>query len=412
MKRRVVIVAAVVWMMVVVAIASSAVAVKLAGEDGAGVTRLVSQEDYETLQRYRRLEEVRSTLMDNYYLPLDEEDLVTGAIRGMMDSVGDPYTFYYTVEEMQAQNEHSSGVYHGVGMGVQITSDGGIEIIRVYEGSPAKSAGLEAGDRITAVDGVKVSGENGQTLNEAVQLIQGEDGTQVTLAILRNGVEQDVTLTRSAVNVSYVEYSLINANIGYVNIVQFTGDDVSGFREALDAFKGAGVSGMIVDLRGNPGGLLDDVVKIADMVLPEGIVTYVEDGHGNREDQMSSAEYWDIPMVVLVNGGSASASELFTAAVQDYDRGTIVGTKTFGKGIVQTLITFADDGAGMQLTTASYFSPKGRTIHGTGVEPDVVVELSEDSRVSSINPNPDEDNQLAVALEELQKRIDAYEKAA
>ena len=127
---------------------------------------------------------------------------------------------------------------------------------------------------------------------------------------------------------------------------------------------------------------------------------------------MSSAEYWDIPMVVLVNGGSASASELFTAAVQDYDRGTIVGTKTFGKGIVQTLITFADDGAGMQLTTASYFSPKGRTIHGTGVEPDVVVELSEDSRVSSINPNPDEDNQLAVALEELQKRIDAYEKAA
>lgn len=412
MKRRVVIIAAVVWMMVVVAIASSAVALKLAGDDGAGVTRLVSQEDYETLQRYRRLEEVRSTLMDNYYQPLDEEALVTGAIRGMMDSIGDPYTFYYTAEEMQAEEEQSSGVYHGVGMGVQITSDGEIEIIRVYEGSPAEEAGLKAGDQIVAVDGEEVSGESGQTLNEAVQRIQGEDGTQVVITIRRDGEERDVTVSRSAVNISHVDYSLINGNVGYVNIVQFTGDDVTGFREALDAFKSAGVMGMIVDLRGNPGGLLDHVVEIADMVLPEGIVTYVEDGHGNRQDQMSSADYWDIPMVVLVNGGSASASELFTAAIQDYDRGTIVGTKTFGKGIVQTLMTFSDDGAGMQYTSASYFSPKGRAIHGTGVEPDVVVELSEESDVSSVNPNPETDNQLAVALEELQRRIDVYEPAA
>ena len=162
---------------------------------------------------------------------------------------------------------------------------------------------------------------------------------------------------------------------------------------------------MVVDLRNNPGGLLTDVVKISDMLLPEGLVTYVEDRQGNRQEEKSDAEYWDIPMVVLVNGMSASASELFTAAMQDYDRATVVGTKTFGKGIVQTLITFADDGAGMQLTTASYYSPKGRSIHQTGVEPDVVVELSETYNSSIYEPDPENDNQLAAALEELAKRI-------
>ncbi len=148
------------------------------------------------------------------------------------------------------------------------------------------------------------------------------------------------------------------------------------------------------------------------MVLPEGIVTYVEDRQGNREEQYSTADYWDIPMVVLVNGSSASASELFAAAVQDYDRATVVGTTTYGKGIVQTLITFASDGAGMQYTTASYYSPNGRSIHGTGVEPDVVVELDEDSVISTTDPDPETDNQLAVAIEELQKRIEDAQDAA
>lgn len=412
MKRRAVILAAAVWMLVVVAIASSGVTMMLLGDDNAEKAHLVSQEDYEVLRRYRRLEEVRSTLMRDYYVPLDEEALLVGAARGMMNSIGDPYTFYYTIDEMARENEQSSGVYHGLGMGVQLTKDGFIEIYRIYENSSAAKDGLKVGDRIVAVDGMPVSGENGKTLKDATMLIQGEDGTQVTLTLIRNGETMDVTLTRAQVNISYVEYSLINGNIGYVNISQFTGDDVTGFEEALSAFKSANVIGIVVDLRGNPGGLLTDVVKIADQVLPEGLITYVEDRHGNREEQKSSSQYWDIPMVVLVNGGSASASELFTAAIQDYDRGTVVGTRTFGKGIVQTLITFAEDGAGMQLTTASYFSPKGRSIHGTGVEPDVIVELDEDANLSLTAPDPANDNQLAVALEELYKRIAAYPSAA
>ncbi|MGN0802582.1 MAG: S41 family peptidase [Candidatus Faecivicinus sp.] len=403
MKRRTVIIVAIAWMLVVVAIASSALTMALVGSDSAA--RLVSEDDYEALQRYRRLEEVYDTMMNDYYVPLEEETLVTGAIRGMMESVEDPYTFYYTTEEMKQSNEQNEGIYHGVGMVVQLTEDGFIEIARVYEDSPANTAGLLAGDRIVAVDGTPVSGESGKTLNEAVQLIQGEDGTDVQLTVLRDGEELELTATRAAVNISYVDYCIIDNNIGYVNIAQFTGDDVTGFEEAVAAFKIAGVSGMVVDLRNNPGGLLTDVVKISDMLLPEGLVTYVEDRQGNRQEEKSDAKYWDIPMVVLVNGMSASASELFTAAMQDYDRATVVGTKTFGKGIVQTLITFADDGAGMQLTTASYYSPKGRSIHQTGVEPDVVVELSETYNSSIYEPDPENDNQLAAALEELEKRI-------
>ncbi len=406
MKKRTVVIIAMIWMLVITAVVSACATMALMGEDGAAY--FVTQDEYEVLQRYRRLEEVHDALVQDYYVEVDEQALVTGAIRGMMESVDDPYTFYYTPEEMAQSNEQSEGVYHGVGMVVQLTDDGYIEIARVYEDSPAAKAGLQMGDRIVGVNGTAVSGENGRTLNDAVLLIQGEDGTDVQLTILRDGEEIAVTATRAAVNISYVEYSLIGEDIGYLNLSQFTGDDVEGFKEAVSAFKSADVSGIVVDLRNNPGGLLDHVVEIADMLLPEGLVTYVEDRQGNRQEERSDAEHWEVPMVVLVNGSSASASELFTAAMQDYDRATVVGTTTFGKGIVQNLITFAEDGAGMQLTTASYYSPNGRSIHKTGVEPDVVVELEDGATISTVTPDPEKDNQLAAALDELQKRIDAH----
>lgn len=404
MRRRTVVIVAMVWMIVISAIVSSAVTMMVLADDSAA--RLVTQEEYEILERYQRLEEVRDALVSDYYIPLDEEELVLGAVRGMMDAVEDPYTFYYTASEMQESNEMTEGVYHGVGMVVQLTDDGYIEIARVYEDAPADRAGLRMGDRIVGVNGISVSGESAKTLNEAVQLIQGEDGTDVTLTVLRDGAPLELTATRAPVSISYVDYSLIGTDVGYLNISQFTGDDVTGFEEAMAAFKSAGIDGMIVDLRNNPGGLLTDVVRISDMLLPEGLVTYVEDRHGNRMEERSDAEYWDIPMVVLVNGSSASASELFSAAMQDHERATVVGTQTFGKGIVQTLITFAEDGAGMQLTTASYYSPDGRSIHQTGITPDIVVELEEGKSISVAGPDPENDNQLSVALEELYRRIE------
>lgn len=408
MKRRVVIITAVVWMLVIVAVASSALtALVLSGSDGGSALRVVSEDAYEIIDRYRRLDEVRATLMNEYYQPLDEDELVLGAIRGMMSAVGDPYTFYYTADEMTAANEEFGGVYHGVGMLVQLTDDGAIEVARVYEDSPAEAAGVRMGDRIVAVDGVEVSGESAQTLNEAIDRIQGEDGTTVVLSVQRDGEILDLEVMRAEVSISYVEYQIINGDIGYINISQFSGNDVEGFQEAMSALQAADVSGVIIDIRNNPGGLLTDVVEIADALLPEGLIAYVEDGHGNRTEYTSDADYWDVPLVVMVNGMSASASELLSAAIQDYDRGTIVGTTTYGKGIVQTLITFAEDGAGMQLTTASYYSPSGRSIHENGVEPDVTVELSEDCDLSLPSPNLENDNQLAVALEALQAQIDA-----
>lgn len=408
MKRRVVIITAVVWMLVIVAVASSALtALVLSGSDGGSALRVVGEDEYEIIDRYRRLDEVRATLMNEYYQPLDEDELVLGAIRGMMSAVGDPYTFYYTADEMTAANEEFSGVYHGVGMLVQLTDDGAIEVARVYEDSPAEAAGVRMGDRIVAVDGVEVSGESAQTLNEAIDRIQGEDGTTVVLSVQRDGEILDLEVMRAEVSISYVEYQIINGDIGYINISQFSGNDVEGFQEAMSALQAAEVSGVIIDIRNNPGGLLTDVVEIADALLPEGLIAYVEDGHGNRTEYTSDADYWDVPLVVMVNGMSASASELLSAAIQDYDRGTIVGTTTYGKGIVQTLITFAEDGAGMQLTTASYYSPSGRSIHENGVEPDVTVELSEDCDLTVPSPNLENDNQLAAALEALQARIDA-----
>lgn len=408
MKRRVVIITAVVWMLVIVAVASSALtALVLSGSDGGSALRVVGEDAYEIIDRYRRLDEVRETLMSEYYQPLDEDELVLGAIRGMMSAVGDPYTFYYTADEMTAANEEFGGVYHGVGMLVQLTDDGAIEVARVYEDSPAEAAGVRMGDRIVAVDGVEVSGESAQTLNEAIDRIQGEDGTTVVLSVQRDGEILDLEVMRAEVSISYVEYQIINGDIGYINISQFSGNDVEGFQEAVSALQAAEVSGVIIDIRNNPGGLLTDVVEIADALLPEGLIAYVEDGHGNRTEYTSDADYWDVPLVVLVNGMSASASELLSAAIQDYDRGTIVGTTTYGKGIVQTLITFAEDGAGMQLTTASYYSPSGRSIHENGVEPDVTVELSEDCDLSLPSPNLENDNQLAAALEALQAQIDA-----
>lgn len=407
MKRRVVIITAVVWMLVIVAVASSALtALVLSGSDGGSALRVVGEDEYEIIDRYRRLDEVRATLMNEYYQPLDEDELVLGAIRGMMSAVGDPYTLYYTADEMTAANEEFGGVYHGVGMLVQLTDDGAIEVARVYEDSPAEAAGVRMGDRIVAVDGVEVSGESAQTLNEAIDRIQGEDGTTVVLSVQRDGEILDLEVMRAEVSISYVEYQIINGDIGYINISQFSGNDVEGFQEAMSALQAAEVSGVIIDIRNNPGGLLTDVVEIADALLPEGLIAYVEDGHGNRTEYTSDADYWDVPLVVMVNGMSASASELLSAAIQDYDRGTIVGTTTYGKGIVQTLITFAEDGAGMQLTTASYYSPSGRSIHENGVEPDVTVELSEDCDLTVPSPNLENDNQLAAALEALQARID------
>ena len=396
MKKRTALLLALMWVLVIACTAGATTMLLLSGRIGnVG----------ETLSRYARLEAIRSTLVKDYYQEVDEDALIEGAIRGMMYALEDPYTFYYTPDELQRHDAQSEGVYSGLGILVQNNADGEIEIIRVYEGGPADAAGAQAGDRIVAVDGVPVSGGSAEELSDAVDRMRGESGSTVELQLRREGELLELTLTCGDVHVSNVNSAVLEGNIGYIEICQFSGDDVEGFRAAMEELQAENVRGLVVDLRNNPGGLLTDVVEIADLLLPEGAVVYVENRVGERITYSSDAEYWDVPLVVLINGMSASASEILAAAVQDFDRGALVGTRSYGKGIVQSLLVFESDGAGMQYTSATYYTPSGRCIHGMGVSPDIVMVAPEGYYNLTGVPDPENDVQLKAALEQLAYRM-------
>lgn len=393
----------------VFAVASASISLTVALQNAsAGVEsplHVTTQEEYEAAQRYSRLEEVYQRLMGEYYMELDSETLVQGAIDGMLESVGDPYTFYYTPEDLAKMYEDHNGTYCGVGMLVSSDKQGRLVVLRVFKNSPAQAAGLLPGDVILSADGEAVSAETTEAMNMATARIKGEAGTYVTLSLLRREQTLELKIERNSVSVNRVEYQILDGNVGYLVLYEFFGDAVSGVREALNAFEEAGVRGIIFDVRSNTGGQLDICLDICDMVLPEGLIVYTEDRNGRRENYYSDAEHCEIPMVVLVNEMSASASEIFAAAIQDYGVAKIVGTKTFGKGIVQTQYEFPSDGAGMQLTTSRYFTPKGRSIHGEGVTPDVVVEMNDAYDASIYAPDMNNDNQLKTAYDELLKEI-------
>ena len=396
MKKRNALLLALMWVLVIACTAGATTVLLLSGRVGRVG---------ELLSRYARLEAIRSTLVEDYYQEVDEDALIEGAIRGMMYALEDPYTFYYTPDELQRHDAQSEGVYSGLGILVQNNADGEIEIIRVYEGGPADAAGAQAGDRIVAVDSMPVSGGSVEELSDAVDRMRGESGSTVELQLRREGEVLDLTLTCGDVHVSNVNSAVLEGNIGYIEICQFSGDDVEGFRAAMEELQAENVRGLVVDLRNNPGGLLTDVVEIADLLLPEGDVVYVENRAGERVTYSSDAEYWDVPLVVLINGMSASASEILAAAVQDFDRGALVGTRSYGKGIVQSLLVFESDGAGMQYTSATYYTPFGRCIHGTGVSPDIVAEAPEGYYNLTGMPDPENDVQLKAALEQLEQRM-------
>ena len=347
-----------------------------------------------------RAEEILSIVQREYYREVDAEALETAAIDGMLAALGDPYTFYYTDEAYAAMNEETTGQYVGVGMLVGEAEGGDLRVLRVFRDSPAEKAGIEAGDALLAIDGARVGGDAPMSLSEASALLKGEGETPVEVEVERGGEVLSFTLERGEVSINYVEYSILEGNVGYLSIYQFTGDDVEGVKEAISAFQQAGVNALVVDVRSNPGGLLTDVVDICDMLLPEGLIVYTEDRSGAREEFYADGEYWDVPMAVLVNGDSASASEIFAAAVQDTGRGIVVGEVTYGKGVVQTLHAFPE-GDGMQLTTATYYTPSGASIHGQGVTPDIEVALATDASVIYHAPDAASDAQLAAALEAL-----------
>ena len=409
MKDRSMRTAALIWAAIMIAVISSTATMLFTGRSGGsdGV-RWVSQEQYDLIERYKRLDEGRDTLVKQYYQPLDEDSLVLGAIRGMTASTGDIYTFYYTPEEFERENQNTEGRYHGIGVLIEQNSQGYVEVLRVYPETPAETAGLKVGDLIIGIDGERIGDIDGKAYNEAVAMIRGEENTEVVLDIQRGNELMKVPVMRANVNVSYADYRMLENAIGYVSISQFTGDAGDRFDEAIQFFRDQGARGMIIDVRNNPGGLLTTVNRIADAILPEGIIVYIQDREGRRTDYYSDEKYYDIPLVVLANDMSASASEILAASVQALGRGKVVGTTTFGKGIVQTLLAFDEDGAGMQLTTSSYYDAGGRSIHGVGVTPDYEVPM--DAEHLPINPDPVSDSQLKEGLRVLEESISEYQR--
>ena len=376
----------------------------------SGVTGLhvVTGDDYDTIERYTRLEEIRGILVGNYYKEVDEDALMEGAIDGMMASLDDVYSFYYTPDELTAHDEAEQGNFVGVGILVERNNSNEIEILRAYDGGPAQKAGLRTGDCIISVDGEALEASDEQGFTENVNKLRREEGQQVCLGIRRGEDSFEVTLTCTAVTAPNVESSMLEGNIGYIAIYQFAGDDVTAFEAALEELQEEGARGLIIDLRNNPGGLLEHGAEIADDLLPEGVIVSIETRDGESYEYKSDADYCDLPVAVLVNGGSASTSEILSAALQDYGRATIVGTTTYGKGIVQTLVRF-DDGSGMQFTSEIYYTPSGRSIHGIGVTPDVIAEEADDDVINSASPDPTKDTQLRRAIEVLTGSTDDTE---
>lgn len=338
--------------------------------------------------------------IDKYFYlhEVTDEELQDGLYRGLLTALDDPYSEYYTAEELSSMMEHSKGIYYGIGAYVQLDTNAGIpKISGVIEGSPAEEAALRAEDLIYEVDGVSTYG---LSLTEAVSMIKGPEGTNVELTLVREG-ESDyvkVTLTRRRVESPTVKFVMLDDWMAHIQITEFGDVTVDQFAEALATAKEYGAKGLILDLRGNPGGNLSAVVDICNMILPRGMIVYTEDKAGKREEYKSDGKHeLNMPLVVLVDTNSASAAEIMAGAIKDYGIGVLVGTTTFGKGIVQQIIPL-QDGSAIKLTISAYYTPNGNNIHGIGIEPDVVCEFDSEAYYGS-EERPD--NQLEMAKEVL-----------
>lgn len=346
----------------------------------------------DSIQTGTKIRTIEKLIDEVYVGDKDEEQLAESMYRGMISGLGDPYANYYTEEEYQELSESQEGYYEGIGITLGQKEEGAaLEIMEVQQDTPADQAGIQAGDVLKAVNGTDVSEA---TVSEAAQLIRTAESETVTLTLQREGEAEpiQVEVTRERLETETVAGKMLDESIGYLAISEFTRLTPDQFRTVFEQLQEEGMQKLLVDLRGNPGGLLTAVCDTLRQILPEGLIVYTEDKQGNREEYTCDGETpLDLPMVVLVNGDTASAAEIFSGAVKDYGIGTIVGTQTYGKGIVQDFYTLPDQSV-VKLTVAHYYTPKGNDIHGVGIEPDVKAEQPEDSET---------DVQLQTAIEVL-----------
>jgi carboxyl-terminal processing protease len=348
---------------------------------------------------------VKSYLMQSYYQDVDEDKLLEGAIKGMAEALEDPYTVYYTPEQMQDFTEQSSGSYVGIGVTVFMDEDDLLTVSETFANSPAKEVGMRNGDKIINVDGEDVTSIKDSDL--IVQKIRGKPDTEVKITVYRPGINDYVNLqmVRRVINLVYIESKIINDNIGYVQLKLFDEDIARDFANHVNDLIMSGAKGLIIDLRNNPGGSYTQVVAMADMLVPKGLIVYTEDRSGNRQEEFSDTSELNMPMTVLINEYSASASEILSAAIKDYNKGTLVGKTTFGKGLVQSVVPL-EGGAGVKFTISKYYTPSGTCIHGIGVTPDIEIENDEQYKYYSVEDIPEgEDKQLLRAIEETGRLI-------
>ena len=341
------------------------------------------------------------TLIDETYLEDADEDALTESMyAGLIDGLGDPYSRYYTKEEYKSLTEETEGSYQGIGIVMQQNPDTGvITIVRCYEGAPGAEAGVLPGDILYKVDGEEVTGTE---LAEVAKKIRSEDTESAKLTLARDGENDyiEVDVKKAQVEIPVVSHEMLENQVGYIAVYEFTAVTVQQYNDAYADLMAQGMKKLVIDLRGNPGGLLTAVCDIFNNIAPEKLIVYTENKNGEKEEYLSGkGTNMDVPLAVLVNGNSASAAEIFAGAVQDYGIGTLVGTTTFGKGIVQK-VTPLTDGSAVKLTISKYYTPSGRNIHGTGITPDVEVELDEALK-QKVTISKDEDNQLQKALEVL-----------
>ena len=343
-------------------------------------------------------------LIDRYYLgDKDEEKLQEGLYAGLLYGLDDPYSRYYTAEEYEEENSSNQGTYVGIGILMEKNAEGGVKIVKCYEGGPGEAAGLKKGDIISAIDGEDITDKE---TSDVADMIRNSEKDCVVLTVHREDVEDvmEITVQITDVELPSVFHEMLDQKIGYIRITEFKGVTCEQYKTAFADLEDQGMERLIVDLRDNPGGLLDQVCDILREILPEGLIVYTEDKDGNREEETCDGKNeLQIPLAVLVNESSASASEIFAGAVQDYGIGTIVGTTTYGKGVVQSIRQLSD-GSAIKLTIANYYTPKGNNINKTGIKPDIEVSLD----TSLLNKNKDEithdeDNQLQEAIKAVEK---------
>lgn len=367
-----------------------------------GDTVTLSKDDYARYQQFDKLLEMMELVDENFYEEVDVQSMLDGAAAGLLGALGDPYTFYYTPEDYASLWEDDEGEYAGVGIQISASYLTGIcTISRVFDNGPAKEAGVHKGDVLYRVGDLMVDAYN---LQDAVDIMRGTPGTDVDVTFLRDGEELTFTLTRTKINVNRIDAGMLEDEIGYIFLYEFAGDCATKFEAALKSLLDQGAKGIIIDLRDNPGGWVNDAESIGDLFLDKGTLCYLEYKNGEREYYTTKDGKTDVKLVILVNENSASSSEILTGALQDRANATVVGVQSYGKGIVQIVTPISTDGSGMQMTVAQYYTPNGNAVHKIGITPDVEIPLPEDDNgmyeFGDLN-----DPQLARALEVMKEKL-------